>query len=442
MFNSMNVKIWKANPVMKKHGLLLAAGMLSSQPLLAGSVLINQAPPVATAPIDLQEDAASNPMNVFIPSGAVNPDTSGLFQYGPVNLHPHLNYGFLDATGVESGPGNAQSTISQRFSPGLTANLGRHWTADYTPTLNFYSGGNFQNTVDHSASLNGATHYEDWTFGLAQSFSATSDPNTETAAQTSQQTYATSLSAAYDFNDKWVGNFGLSQNFNLVSGLQNSYNWATSDGANYQFSPRLYAGFSVGGGYTDISRNGNSGTNSFTNPNIVNETFQFTAGWRATDKISLQGSVGVSDQQFLAAGYNDSLSPIFGASIQYQPFLHTQIALSGNRSSGASDYFVEAQSSDVTTVTLALTQRILVQYTLNLGLGYTTTQYNTTLATTGGSLGNAGSMNEYSYTASFGRNFLKHGNWAVTYAFNNIESTLAGNSQRSQQIGVQVGFSY
>lgn len=441
--NPLRVKIWKTKPGRKKNGILLAAGLLSSPPVLAGSVLFNQAPPVATAPLVVQEEAANNPMNVFIPAGVVNPDAAGLFQYGPVNLHPHVNYSLMEATGIEYGPGNPQSMISQTFSPGLTANLGRHWTADYTPTLNFYSGGGFQNSVDQSASLTGATQYEDWTLGLSQNFSSTSDPTTETAAQTAQQSYATSLSAAYEFNDKWVANFGLSQNFNLVSGFQNSYNWSTADGVSYQFSPRLNAGFSVSGGYTAVSQNGSAnGFLNVNNPNFINESFQFTGGWRATDKISLQGSLGLSDQQFLAAGYGDSLSPIFGASIQYQPFLVTQIALSANQSTGASDYFTQAQSSVVTTVNLTLSQRILVDYNLTLGVGYALTQYNSTVATQSISLGNAGTMSQYSFNASFGRNFLKHGNWAVTYAYTDIESTIAGYSQRSQQIGFQVGFSY
>ena len=373
----MSVQIWKAKPGIKKNGILLAASMLSSQPVLAGSVLVNQTPPIATAPLVVQDDAANNPMNVFIPSGVVNPDAAGLFQFGPVNLHPHLNYSFTDATGVESGPGNPQSTISQTLSPGLSANLGRHWTADYTPTLNFYSGGNFHQSVDHAASLNGGTKYEDWTLGVSQSFSASSDPTTETAAQTSQQAYATSLSAAYAFNDKWVADFGLGQNFSLVSGLQNSYNWSTSDGVQYEFSPRLNAGISAGGGYTVVSRNGNAATAS--NPNIVSESFAFTGGWRATDKISLQGNFGLSDQQFLAAGYDSSLSPVFGASIQYQPFRVTQIALSANRSTGSSDYFIQAQSSDVTSVNLSLSQRILVDYHLSLGVAYDRTEYTLSL---------------------------------------------------------------
>ena len=164
--------------------------------------------------------------------------------------------------------------------------------------------------------------------------------------------------------------------------------------------------------------------------------------WRATDKISLQGSVGFNEEQFLAAGYDDSLSPIFGAAVQYQPFLVTQISLSANRTTGASDYFVEAQSSDITTVNLNLSQRILVKYRLNLGIGYSRTEYTTTLSTKSVSLGNARTDNGYTFSAGFGRSFLKHGNWLVTYAYNDNESSDTGYSQHSNQIGFQLGFNY
>jgi hypothetical protein len=380
-------------------------------------------------------------MNVFIPAGVVNPDSAGLFQYGPVTLHPHVSYSFQDASGVQSAPGQSQDVISQTISPGLTANLGRHWTVDYTPALNFYSGGNLKQSLDQSVSLNGATRYEDWSLSLSQSFNTSSDPTIQTAAQTSQQSYGTGLSAAYAFNDKWVATFGLDQNINLVSGFQNSYAWSTQAGVSYQFSPRLNAGFSFAGGYTAVS-DSSSSTNAQTNPDSVNESFQANGGWRVTDKISVQANVGLEDQQFLAAGYQDSLSPIFGASIQYQPFLVTQIALSASRSTGASDYFIQAQTSDTTTVSLTLTQRILVKYHLNVGLSYGQTQYTTTLSTKDFSLGNARTDNQYSFSAGFGRNFLKHGNWLVTYAYNDNQSTDGGFGQRSNQVGFQVGFSY
>ncbi len=295
-------------------------------------------------------------------------------------------------------------------------------------------------SVDQSVSLNGATHYQDWDLGFSQIYDSSSDPTTETAAQTSQQTYGTSLSAAYAFNDKWVGNVGLSQNIQEVSGFQNSYDWSTTEGVNYTFARGLFSGISVGDGYTKVSGNGSASTNN--NPDIVNVSVQFNGGWRATEKISLSAAIGVNDQQYQAAGYSGTLSPIFSAGIQYQPFHFTQIALNASRSSSASDYFIQAQSSDITSVNLGLTQRILVKYNLTLGVGYSRTEYTTTLSTVNVSLGNARTDDVYSFTASFGGNIFKNGSWAVTYGYNEDQSSLPGFSQQSHQIGFQIGFHY
>ncbi len=161
-------------------------------------------------------------MDVFIPSGVVNPDSARTFQYGPVTLHPHVFNSLIYGSGIQSSIGNEQDTLADTLSPGITADLGRHWTVDYTPTLNFYSSRQFRNSVDQSASLTGATRYEDWSFSLSQNFTPTSDPMTETSAQTSQQSYVTALSAAYVFNDKWAANASVDQGISLVSGLQDS----------------------------------------------------------------------------------------------------------------------------------------------------------------------------------------------------------------------------
>ena len=436
--NRMSVKNWQVNRNAKTGGILLATGVLTAQRMLGGSVIMSQ-PPVVTTPPVVQEDATNNEMNVFIPSGVVNPDSAGLFQYGPVTLHPHVSNSLIYGNGIQSSIGNQQDTLVDTLSPGVTADLGRHWTVDYTPTLNFYSSRQFHNSVDQSASLMGATHYEDWSFSLSQNANISSDPLTETGAQTDQQSYSTALSAVYAFADKWSANASVDQGISLVSGFQDSYNWSTLEGVSYEFSPRLNAGISVGGGYTKVSGDASEGD---PNPDSVNEEIQFNAAWRATDKISLQGSVGVNDQQFLKAGYNDSLSPIFSAAIQYQPFKFTQISLSAGRSDGSSDYFIEAQTTESTTISLSLNQRILKKYNLSLGVGYSQIQYTTTLSILSYSFGNARTDDDYSFNASFGRSFLTHGTWAITYQYSDNESSVAGYSQRSNQIGLQVGFSY
>ena len=430
----MNLKPQKFNQVWPQRGTLLIAGLFAVEHATAGSILMTPPPVVATPPV-VQEDEVGNEMNVFIPNGVSNGDSSQPFQYGPVTLHPHINYSFSYGSGIQSGVNNQQNSIIQQLSPGISADLGKHWSLDYTPTIHFYSNKEFRDGVDHSVSLSGSTHYEDWTFGLSQAIGFTSDPLTETASQTDQQQYTTVLSAGYVFSDKISADFDVNQGISLVSHLQDSYNRSTMDWLNYQFWSRFNVGLGMGAGYTKVSTDNNSSAN---NPDSLDEQLQARANWRATDKISFQVSAGLEDQQFLASGYDDSLNPIFSATIQYQPFQYTQISLAASRTVGASDYYVTAQSSETTAVSLSLSQRLLGKYNLNLGVAYTQTEFTTSY----GSIGTSRTDDGYSFNASIGRNFLKRGNWAITYQYNDNESSVSGFGQQNHQIGFQIGYSY
>jgi len=56
----------------------------------------------------------------------------------------------------------------------------------------------------------------------------------------------------------------------------------------------------------------------------------------AANQLSVER--GVEDQQYLSGGAGDLVTPIFGATIQYQPFEQTKLSLSANRTVGTS-YF-------------------------------------------------------------------------------------------------------
>ena len=147
-------------------------------PALAQSVLTTT-PQTPATPSAVQEHQNSNPMQVFAPAESATPLP---LQWGPVTLHPHVGYQFLYGNGLQSSPGQQQSSIVQRVSPGILFNLGDHWTLDYTPTLNFYSSSSFKDTLDHAVQLGWGTAYGDWFFSGSQGFASTSDPNIVTAS--------------------------------------------------------------------------------------------------------------------------------------------------------------------------------------------------------------------------------------------------------------------
>ena len=127
----------------------------------------------------------------------------GFYSMGPVNLHAHLFYSITDGDGLQSTPGHRSSTVINMVSPGIDVNVGSVWTLQYRPNLTFYSAKGFQDTTDQNVALSGLTQHGNWSFGLTQTFSDTTDPLVETGTQTSQQMYTTGLSAGVQLGSRW-----------------------------------------------------------------------------------------------------------------------------------------------------------------------------------------------------------------------------------------------
>jgi len=388
-------------------------------------------PPQLPTPLPqvAQEDLTNNVMNVFIPSGVVNnSDLPQWLQYGPFNLRPHVDASISYGDGIQSQPGHSVTSAVWAFSPGLTVDLGKHWTLDYTPTFRYYSSSAMRDEVDHSLSLSGQTHYEDWSLGLSQTFVESSSPIAQTGTQTDQQHYGTDLTASRLLNDDFSADFGLSQKINTTGGLQNSRDWSTMDWLNYQIWPRLNVGIGGGGGFTDLDVGSDQ----------TYEDVQARINWRATDKISFQVSGGGEDRQFMTGNQSALFNPIFSGSIQYLPAKNTQISLTGSRSVGASDYYIISQVTETTSVAANLNQRMFKKYRVNLGASYTKTENTVAI-----SVISQNRTDEYvSYSASISRDFLRHGTWSIFYQYNDNRSSLAGYSVHGGQVGTSISYRF
>ena len=358
------------------------------------------------------------------------------YQWGPVSFRPSLSYSFLYGTGIQSSPGNQQASVVQTVSPGFLFVVGRHWTLDYTPSWTFYSSKQLKNSLNHAASLSWGTSYEDWVLGFSQSYNRSDTPSIETGAQTEQESYSTAINASYQFNTKISLDMGLSQNLsyvgnggnpaNQLGNLANSKAWSTMEWLNYEFWPRLSAGIGVGGGYT--IQDGS--------PDSINEQYQARVNWRATDKISFQLSGGLEDQQYLSGGAGDLVTPIFGATIQYQPFEQTTFSLSANRS--VSPSYFQSQNTETTSFTAGLNQRLLRQFNLGLNGGYTMTDYTATSNTA--VVGRTDDT--YSFSASLSHSLTKRGTVSASYSYSENNSNISGPAYSSEQIGVQVSYQF
>jgi hypothetical protein len=376
-------------------------------------------PPTETPPAMQQ----ANEMDVFatVPQTEAEP-----LKWGPLTLRPHPYYQFLDADGLQSGTNNSVHSVIQTISAGVLLQVGSHWALDYSPLWLFYSNREFSNTFGQTASLMGGTTYNDWALGLSQSYSDSSSPTAATASQTRTISYATALNGSYAMNSKMSLDLTLNQQFESADQFSSYNEWSTLDWLNYQFWPRFSASLGMGGGYVNES----------SSPDITFQQFQGRILWRASDKISLQLAGGVEVLQFLSGGAAPLVNPIFGATIQYQPFEQTRFSVTGSRTVSSS--YLQNQVTENTGVTADLNQRLLGKLFLDLSGGYQLVKYVSSV--------NTSSSNRqddlYTFNAQLGRAFLKRGTIAVLYQLSEDNSSQAGYSFTSHQVGFQISYSY
>jgi predicted porin len=366
-------------------------------------------------------------MTVFAPeqNAPVVAQAEEPFQYGIFNLRPHPYYRVLSGNGILSSTNQAENTVINQISPGFLLEIGRHWTVDYTPAWTFYSNNHFRDTLDHAVTLAGGTSYEDWTFGLSQGFTLSSDPLVETATQTSQKTFSTAIKASYQFNSKMSTDLGVSQNIISADQFTSSREWSTLDWLNYEFWPRLNAGVGVGLGYDDVQ----------TGPDMIYEQLQSRVNWRATDKISFRLNGGLEEREF-HGGAGSLLNFVFAATIQYQPIEVTKISISADRAVSPS-YFV-GQATENTDFIGDLNQRLLGKLYLDLLGGYHAVKYVASASNT--------SVNReddlYSVSVQLNYPFAQRGTISAFYQASSNSSTEPGFGYSSTQVGFQISYRF
>jgi hypothetical protein len=407
------------------------SGLLLNRYAQAQSVLPS-APESATTPAALQS-AQNDEMDVF--AMPVAETESEPFRWGPLTLRPHPYYQFTYGSGILFATNQpAVSTTIQQISPGFLIDVGSHLTLDYTPTWTLYSSKNFKDTLDQMVKLAWGGAYNDWVLGVSQSYTASSEPTVQTGTQTSQENYLTTASASYNFNSKMSVDLAVNQNFNFVGNsstnstenLENFREWSTLDWLNYQFWPRLNVAAGVGVGYDDVE----------SSPNMLFEQYQARIQWRATDKISFQLHGGVEDRQFLSGDESDIISPVFDGTIQYQPFEVTKLSLTAQRSVTPS--FFQNQTTENTSFSGDLNQRLLENFYLDFSGGYQITKY----AAASGVAVNP-EDDYYFLNVKISCTFLKRGTIAAFYQLgDNSSSSDSGFGFVTHQVGLQIGYSY
>ncbi len=406
------------------------------QSVLVGPPMIPAAPNAAGAGGDTntgdtnQLDSASGSVSA---AGAGGFENRNPFQWGPIILHPRVGYGLTYGTGLQSQPGQTSKSAINTVSAGLGLDLGHHWDLNYSAAAAFYSDRKFKNSVNHDLAIHGHTTYEDWGFNLSQSVAISSDPLVETAQQTDQQSYNTSLGASYQINSSLSAAVTAGQQLHSASGFTNSVgssiDWSLSGSLNYEFGPGVSAGLGAGWGYSKVD----------IGPDNTYEDVSLNFNWAFARKLSLSLNGGAQIRQFIGSGQPSLVSPTFGATLNYHPFLFTTLYLSASRNLGAS--FFQNQVTENTTINIGLSQRLFKKYQLSASGGYGLSNYQDT--SPGGAMGITGRSDTRTFfSASLSRSFLKRGTAALTYSKSENASNSRGYGYNSDQVGLSLSYSY
>jgi hypothetical protein len=368
------------------------------------------------------------------PAAPLIPSNRQPFQWGPIILHPHLAYQFLYGNGILSQPGQTQKTALNQISPGIGFDIGRRWKLDYTPSILLYSDPSFRDTVNHSINLVGATASDDWTLRLSQNCALTSDPQVQTAQQTDQQQYLTLFQAMYQVKSGTSLELDARQYFqfleNVTNSVGNSRDWSALGWLDRQWGPHLGAGVGLGAGYVHVE----------VGSDMTYEQVQGRVTSHVAQKLDLSVNGGVDFRQFIDSTQPALVSPIFGASIKYQPFEATTISLNANRNVSAS-YF-ENFVTEFAEVNGSVYQRFFKILYLGVSGGYTHTIYRTS-GTVDPNDPSVGRVDDYSFfSVSLNTVFLKRGTASVFYSASQNSSNRAGYSYNSDQIGFQLAYRY
>ena len=371
---------------------------------------------------------------LYVPPAVPQPTLAPLLHSGPLVVQPHLYYSLSYGNGIQASPGQLESSFVNQVDPGILLRWGDHWSLDYTPILNFYSSSAFRNTFDNAVTLTGGTTYEDWTFGLSQTYASSSDPIIETGAQTDQQTLSTSLSAVYQMSSKTSLQLGAGQDLQLasqtVSGQQlNNYNdWTTMDWLNYQFWSRFGAAIGAGFSYYSVQ----------TGSDMTSEQIQARITWVVVKKLSLVLSGGGQDMQFLSSGAPNLISPTYSLSLQYSPFDVTTFSLSGY--SAVSPAYFQDQVTESTSISAGVHQRLLGKLFLDLNGGYSTSTYHS--STSGSTAAGLGNYDTTFFGARLGTTLLKRGYADIFYSVNFNSSGAAIYNYNTTMVGLELSYRY
>jgi hypothetical protein len=401
-------------------------GCLLSFKLRAQTVIL--AAPSGSAPAAVAQQLASGKKVPAPASNIASALAAGrpIFASGPFVYRGSLNYRFLYGNGLQTAPGNPESSVIQ--SAGLASNLsiGNHWSMSYTPTATYYSNDAFRNTLDHTASVSGGYSAGDWTLTTSGNYARTSDTLLEIGAQTTREIFGGATTVTRNIGEKTSIDLSVGYDVSLATGLVSSRTLSTSDWLRYQVSPRLNVGAGFAFGYSFLD----------TGPDVSYTRPQVRMAWRPNEKFSLSADGGYEYRAFRTGGVNRLGNPVYSASLKYQPVPVTGVSVAASSSETGSYFASQATRGDEWTI--GLEQRLLQRFFVSGGISFRRTRY--IIVDQGLAIGRSDKTRFF--TGRVSTSFLRRGTIGLFHNANRNASNTFGFSITSRQTGVDIVYNF
>ncbi len=348
------------------------------------------------------------------------------FQYQPFVLMPHVLYRFLYEYGVLVAPGRSATTVIESLDPGFTLQIGSNWTVDYTADWDAYTSHSFKNTLGHSATVVGKQSFDNWTVLLTQGYNYSSQPLVETAIQTTEQDYKTSLGLSRELGQYFLTETIVDQDLRYALTFPDTYQWSIEEWLHYRFDTQFDAAIGGKSGYVHESQGSDS---DYTQP-------EAKVSWQPTDKLDVSANAGVEDRVFLDYPRTSLNTPTYNLSLQYEPFQATKLIV--DLAQLVTPSYLTNQSSKITRENLSLSQRILGKIYLVGGVGHNHVSYLATMQ----SEVTARDDSQTTFNVSLSTAFLSRGTFTLLYFRSQNISSIASFGFTTNQFGMELGYRY
>lgn len=347
-------------------------------------------------------------------------------QMGPFLFRPGITYSYTDADNLLRGFGDSENSVIERISASLAFEYRELWSLNYTPSWTYYSNDRFEDNDAHSVNLSTDFALQDWGMGFSQTYNTSNGSLIETGSQTEQDLWGTTLSASRQLNSAWYLDLSTDQDLRSTKRFSDVSEWSGMGWLRHQSSSTANSSLGLGYGYADIDPG--------LNTKYMQALVRF--GLNPTDKLTLSLQGGIDFREVDAPGFEQDKNPTYNASLQYQAFDYTMIAVNIDRQISAS-YFSNF-NNETESITLSLSQRLLGRLNLTVSYGEQSSEYldlfNEFIV---------GRSDDYnSFSVDLSTQLANRISLSAFYRNNENSTNTSGFGFSSDQTGFQIGYRY